>query len=174
MPPPSTGSRPSPKPHFTQHRDVKRRPAHCRAGSNRLVRSRDLDRPDSDVWTHPDLLGRELEGRGAKVAVLKLAPGPDGTKVGLDDPLCTQAPKALDQLPRLGLKHATFTRVVGWWREWSRHKDSSEAAALQTRDDWRLPFSSRCVPSRPGTPTAGTTSDSRHSRGSMTQRTSSA
>ena len=53
--------------------------------------------PDSDVWTRPDLLqpvfalGKELEGRGAKVAVLKLPPGPDGAKIGLDDYLCTQA-----------------------------------------------------------------------------------
>ena len=44
--------------------------------------------PDSDVWTRPDLLqpvfalGKELEGRGAKVAVLKLPSGSDGTKVG--------------------------------------------------------------------------------------------
>ncbi len=64
--------------------------------------------PDSDVWTRPDLLqpvfalGKELEGRGAKVAVLKLPAGPDGAKVGLDDYLCAHAREAFDALPRLG------------------------------------------------------------------------
>src|SRR5438552_669388 len=50
--------------------------------------------PDSDVWTRQDLvqpvfaLGKELEGRGAKVSVLKLPSGAAGAKIGLDDYLC--------------------------------------------------------------------------------------
>src|SRR5262249_25795437 len=53
--------------------------------------------PDSDAWTRPDLLqpvfalGKELEGRGAKVAVLKLPAARDGTKMGLDDYLCAHS-----------------------------------------------------------------------------------
>ena len=60
--------------------------------------------PDSDVWTRPDLLqpvfalGKELEGRGAKVAVLKLPSGSDGTKVGLDDYLCANSLEAFRSL----------------------------------------------------------------------------
>ena len=67
--------------------------------------------PDSDVWTRPDLLqpvfalGKELEARGAKVAVLKL-PAARGAKVGLDDYLCAHSREALEALPRLALKHA--------------------------------------------------------------------
>jgi len=63
--------------------------------------------PDSDVWTRPDLvqpvfaLGKELEGRGAKVAVLKLPPVRDGTKAGLDDYLCAHAREVFEALPRL-------------------------------------------------------------------------
>jgi putative DNA primase/helicase len=47
--------------------------------------------PDSDVWTRADLLqpvfafGKELEARGAKIAVVKLPSGATGEKVGLDD-----------------------------------------------------------------------------------------
>ena len=94
--------------------------------------------PDSDAWTRPDLLqpvfalGKELEGRGAKVAVVKLPAGADGAKVGLDDYLCAHARGALDDLPRLGLKHPAFTKMVTWWREWSRRKEPGEAEAPQT------------------------------------------
>ncbi len=91
--------------------------------------------PDSDVWTRPDLvqpvfaLGKELEGRGARVAVRKLPSGADGAKVGLDDYLRAHAPDELDQLPRLGMKHPTFTRTATWWRDWSRRKDQLDAEA---------------------------------------------
>ncbi len=94
--------------------------------------------PDSDVWVRQDLvqpvfaLGKELEGRGAKVNVLKLPSGPDAAKVGLDDYLCAHGGDALHQLPRLSLKHPTFTRVAAWWREWSRRKGFSEAEAPQS------------------------------------------
>ena len=97
--------------------------------------------PDSDVWTRPDLLqpvfalGKELEGRGAKVTVLKLPPGADNSKVGLDDYLCTHALEAFDGLPRITLKHPTFTRTQVWWRGWVKRKEESadtgaEATAL--------------------------------------------
>ena len=65
--------------------------------------------PDSDVWTRPDLLqpvfalGKELEGRGAKVAVLKLPSGAGGAKVGLDDYLCAH--------PRRGVRRAAAARA---------------------------------------------------------------
>jgi hypothetical protein len=86
--------------------------------------------PDSDVWTRPDLLqpvfalGKELEGRGAKVAVLKLPSGPDGTKIGLDDQLCVNSREAFGALPRLPLKHAALGRASAWWREWVKRRDA--------------------------------------------------
>jgi hypothetical protein len=94
--------------------------------------------PDSDVWTRQDLLqpvfalGKELEGRGGKVAVAKVPAGEGGAKIGLDDYLCAHAPGALDHLSRLRLKHAAFTRVAAWWREWSRRKESVQSEAPQT------------------------------------------
>jgi hypothetical protein len=103
-----------------------------RAGGNPVA---DLDRidwferetlivPDSDVWTRPDLLqpvfalGKELEGRAAKVAVVKLPSGAEGAKVGLDDYLCANSADAFGALPRFGLKHAAFARTSAWWRGW--------------------------------------------------------
>jgi hypothetical protein len=97
--------------------------------------------PDSDIWTRPDLLqpvfalGKELEGRGAKVAVLKLPSGPGGAKVGLDDFLVANSLDAFTALSRLALKHPAFTRTSVWWRGWVKRRDdgedaSSEATAL--------------------------------------------
>ena len=97
--------------------------------------------PDSDVWTRPDLLqpvfalGKELEGRGAKVSVLKLPSGSDGMKAGLDDCLCAHSLEAFNTLPRLTLKHTTFSRTAAWWRGWVKRKEEaddgrSEASAL--------------------------------------------
>src|SRR5207244_12501787 len=79
--------------------------------------------------------GKELEGRGAKVAVLKLPSASDGTKAGLDDYLCAHSREAFDTLPRLALKHAAFSRTAGWWRGWVKRKEEaddarSEASAL--------------------------------------------
>jgi putative DNA primase/helicase len=90
--------------------------------------------PDSDVWTRPDLLqpvfalGKELEGRGAKATVLKLAAGPDGAKAGLDDCLCAQPRAAFDALPRLPLKHPAFSRTSAWWRGWAKRKEEPQDA----------------------------------------------
>src|SRR6266542_2862356 len=84
--------------------------------------------PDSDVWTRPDLiqpvfaLGKELEGRGAKITVLKLPPARDGTKAGLDDYLCAHSREAFEALPRLSLKHAALGRASVWWRGWAKRK----------------------------------------------------
>ena len=97
--------------------------------------------PDSDVWTRPDLLqpafalGKELEGRGAKVSVLKLPSRSDGAKAGLDDYLCASSLEAFNALPRLALKHAAFSRTATWWRGWVKRKEEaddtrSEASAL--------------------------------------------
>ena len=88
--------------------------------------------PDSDIWTRPDLvqpvyaLGKELEGRGAKVVVLKLPAVPDGNKAGLDDYLCAHAREAFDALPRLGLKHAAFSRTSAWWRGWVKGREGAD------------------------------------------------
>lgn len=107
---------------------------------------RDLDRldwvsravvilPDSDVWTRPDLLqpvyalGRELESRGATIAVLKLPAGPDGAKQGLDDFLCSRSAENLDALPRLPLKHPAFSRAVEWWKGWRVKREADDGAA---------------------------------------------
>jgi hypothetical protein len=93
--------------------------------------------PDSDAWTRPDLLqpvfalGKELEGRGAKVTVVKIPAGEGGAKVGLDDYLCAHTRTAFDDLPRLGLKHPAFTRIAAWWREWSRRKEPGDGEAPQ-------------------------------------------
>jgi hypothetical protein len=97
--------------------------------------------PDSDVWTRPDLLqpvfalGKELEGRGAKVTVLKLPAGQGGAKVGLDDYLCVHPRAEFDALPRLSLKHPAFSRTSVWWRGWVKRKEEpqepgGEATAL--------------------------------------------
>jgi hypothetical protein len=93
--------------------------------------------PDSDVWTRPDLvqpvfaLGKELEGRGARVSVLKLPSGAAGDKAGLDDYLCAHERKAFDGLPRIPLKHAAFTRASAWWREWVKRKEDGEETASE-------------------------------------------
>ncbi len=97
--------------------------------------------PDSDVWTRPDLvqpvfaLGKELEGRGAKVTVLKLPPAPTGGKAGLDDYLCAQSREAFDTLPRLPLKHAALARASPWWRGWVKRKEDGEDAGEATALD---------------------------------------
>jgi hypothetical protein len=93
--------------------------------------------PDSDVWTRPDLvqpvfaLGKELEGRGATVTVLKLPPVGDGTKAGLDDYLCAHAREAFDALPRLPLKHAAFSHTNAWWRGWGKRKEEAADAGAE-------------------------------------------
>jgi hypothetical protein len=89
--------------------------------------------PDSDVWTRPELLqpvfalGKEVEGRGAKLAVLKL-PAARGAKVGLDDFLCAQSRDAFDALPRLALKHPALARTSVWWRGWVKRTDDGDEA----------------------------------------------
>ncbi|PWU23503.1 MAG: hypothetical protein C5B48_08470 [Candidatus Rokuibacteriota bacterium] len=97
--------------------------------------------PDSDVWTRPDLvqpvfaLGKELEGRGARVTVLKLPATAGGSKAGLDDYLCAHAREAFAALPRLPLKHAAFSRTQVWWRAWVKRKEAgpteSEPSVLE-------------------------------------------
>ncbi len=88
--------------------------------------------PDSDVWTRPDLLqpvfalGKELEGRGAKVAIVKLPSGAEGAKVGLDDYLCASPAGAFCSLPRFTLKHAAFARTSAWWRGWVKRDQVGE------------------------------------------------
>jgi hypothetical protein len=84
------------------------------------------------VWTRPDLLqpvfalGKELEGRAAKVAVVKLPSAADGAKVGLDDYLCAGTVDAFGALPRFGLKHAAFARTSAWWRGWVKRDQADE------------------------------------------------
>jgi hypothetical protein len=91
--------------------------------------------PDSDVWVRPDLrqpvyaLGRELEARGASVAVVKLPPGPEGAKLGVDDLLVSGAVESLEVLPRLALKHAVFGEAAGWWKGWRAKRETDDGAA---------------------------------------------
>src|SRR5262249_51283787 len=90
--------------------------------------------PDSDVWTRPDLgqpvfaLGKELEGRGATVTVVKLPAAADGAKAGLDDYLCAHPREAFDALPRLGLRHAAVGRASAGWRGWAKRKEEDDHA----------------------------------------------
>jgi hypothetical protein len=94
--------------------------------------------PDSDVWTRPDLVqpvyafGKDLEARGATVAVVKLSSGAAGEKVGLDDYLCANAGEAFAALPRLALKHAALGRASAWWREWVKRKDAGPPKSEST------------------------------------------
>jgi hypothetical protein len=91
--------------------------------------------PDSDVWTRPDLLravyalGKELEARGARLSVLKLPAGENGTKVGLDDYLCEHSANDLLPLPRLSLDHKVFRKTADWWREWTKRKSAVNSLA---------------------------------------------
>ncbi len=94
--------------------------------------------PDSDVWTRPDLLqpvfalGKELEGRAAKVTAVKLPAGAGGAKVGLDDYLCGNPVDAFRALPQLQLTHAAFSRTGGWWRGWVKRKEADEGGPEAT------------------------------------------
>ncbi len=84
---------------------------------------------DSDIWVRPDLLqpvyafARELEGRGAKVTVAVIPPGPDGEKRGLDDFLVQEGMEGLTALNRIPLKHKAFSRADHWHREWRKRKE---------------------------------------------------
>lgn len=89
---------------------------------------------DSDVWTKPGLqdavyaFGRELESRGARVSVGIIPPGADGVKRGLDDFLVLteangiSAFEALNELKKIPLKHATFSRSASWWKGWDKRR----------------------------------------------------
>jgi hypothetical protein len=84
--------------------------------------------PDSDVWTRPDLLqavyafGKELEARGACVAVVIVPPGESGAKVGLDDFLVAHGADAFRGLKRIPLKHAAFTKQKEWFPGWKQSR----------------------------------------------------
>lgn len=88
---------------------------------------------DSDLWARPDLLqavyalGRELEGRGAKVKVVVLRPAADGIKRGLDELVAAEGPAALDALQTVPLKHKVFTGAKEWWRAWTAKKADAPA-----------------------------------------------
>jgi hypothetical protein len=83
--------------------------------------------PDSDVWTRPLLrqavyaFARELfDNRGAKpVVIIKLPPGPDGTKQGLDDYLA--AGGQIETLERVTLNDRVFDRR--WYKTWVKRRD---------------------------------------------------
>jgi hypothetical protein len=112
--------------------------------------------PDGDVWTRADLLqpvyalGKELESRGAIVGVLKLPAGASGapgesppgsappspgsappSKIGLDDYLRAHPREALDDLPRIRLRHSLFSRTADWWKVWRTQKAEPPAAARE-------------------------------------------
>lgn len=88
---------------------------------------------DSDIWHRPELLnavyalGKELEERGARVAVA-IIEQPDGTdKAGIDDFLVVKGSEALNDLKRIPLTHAAFTRSKGWWKKWKARKTQTAA-----------------------------------------------
>lgn len=62
---------------------------------------------DSDTQTNPDVqkaetaLVQELKRRGAKVEIIRLPPGENGRKQGLDDYLLTHSPEAFWALPTI-------------------------------------------------------------------------
>jgi Domain of unknown function (DUF3854)/Protein of unknown function (DUF3631) len=101
--------------------------------------------PDSDTWTRPDLLqpvyalGRELESRGARVMVVKVPAGPEGTKCGLDDYLVSHSSEDFHALPRLTLKDAPLARLKTWHKAWVARKtapdESADAIALLQRGE---------------------------------------
>ncbi|MDP3703932.1 MAG: DUF3854 domain-containing protein, partial [Candidatus Omnitrophota bacterium] len=89
---------------------------------------------DSDTWHRLELLnavyalGKELEERGARVAVA-IIEQPDGmTKAGIDDFLVAKGSEALSSLKRIPLTHAAFTRSKSWWKKWKARK--TQAAVL--------------------------------------------
>ncbi len=89
---------------------------------------------DSDTWHRLELLnavyalGRELEERGARIAVA-IIEQQDGTgKAGIDDFLVAKGREGLHGLKRIPLTHAAFTRSKSWWKKWKARK--TQAAAL--------------------------------------------
>jgi len=87
--------------------------------------------PDSDVWQRPDLLravfalGRELQGRGARVYVAQI-PQPGAAKVGLDDYLL--AGGVVGSLEVFALSHRVFRGSERWHGRWSFQKTLKRAA----------------------------------------------
>ncbi|OGW91858.1 MAG: hypothetical protein A3D28_05135 [Omnitrophica bacterium RIFCSPHIGHO2_02_FULL_63_14] len=99
---------------------------------------------DSDIWHRPELLnavyalGKELEERGARVAVAIIEQQDVTGKAGIDDLLVAKGCEALNDLKRIPLTHAAFTRSKAWWKKWRARRDraaSSSSSSLQVTAD---------------------------------------
>ncbi len=99
---------------------------------------------DSDIWHRPELLnavyalGKELEERGARVAVT-IIEQQDGTgKAGIDDFLVAKGREGLNDLKRIPLTHAAFTQSKSWRKKWKARRTRAAASIssqLQVTDD---------------------------------------
>ena len=91
---------------------------------------------DSDVWMRDDLqralfaLGKEIECRGAKVAVTVI-PGELDKKIGFDDFVVAHGVDAFKKLTRIQLKHPTLKRHLEWWEAREEKKKSAGVDSLQ-------------------------------------------
>src|SRR5215471_2076119 len=86
---------------------------------------------DSDTWMRDDLqralfaLGKEIEGRGAKVSVTVI-PGEHDQKIGFDDFVVAHGIDAFEKLNRIPLKHPSLKRHFKWWETREEKKKSTE------------------------------------------------
>jgi hypothetical protein len=99
---------------------------------------------DSDTWTRDDLqralfaLGKEIEGRGAKVTA-PVIPGERDKKIGFDDFVVAHGMDAFEKLTRVPLKHPTLKRHLEWWQTREKKRktpglDSLQGQALNLSD----------------------------------------
>ena len=80
-------------------------------------------------------LARWLRRRGAaKVSIVRLRPGADGAKVGLDDYLLTHSVKELDTLPRLDANELPLGDAVEMLTP--ETDPAVHVAAIRSRADW--------------------------------------
>jgi hypothetical protein len=102
---------------------------------------------DSDIWVDDRIdlqralfaLGKEIEGRGAKVT-LAVIPGELDKKVGFDDFVVAHGIEAFKKLNRISLKHTVMKRHQSWWDEREKKRktetanDSLQGKALELTD----------------------------------------
>jgi len=74
-------------------------------------------------------LAKEIEGRGAKVAVTVI-PGEQDKKIGFDDFVVAHGLDAFKKLNRIPLKHQSLKRHLKWW-EAREEKKKSDDDSLQ-------------------------------------------
>ena len=97
---------------------------------------------DSDIWANPQAkqglfaLGRQLEDLGAKIEVVLIKPK-GKQKIGLDDYLVQHSVKDFAKLPRITLKHRTFTAERKWYKGWSKRLQRESLAGELPQIDAR-------------------------------------